>query len=64
MATLDTLDSERRAYSEEISDERRQRAALHAELRVARAEAAAMEGERDSLRDAVLHLIEKGASRA
>jgi len=64
MATLDTLDSERRAYSEEISDERRQCAAIHAELRVARAEAAAMEAERDSLRDAVLHLIEKGASRA
>jgi hypothetical protein len=64
MATLDTLDSERRTYSEEISDERRQRVALHAQLRVARAEVAAMEVERDSLRESVLHLIEKGASRA
>jgi hypothetical protein len=64
MATLDVLDSERRTYSEEISDERRQRVALHAQLRVARAEAAAMEAERDSLREGVLHLIEKGASRA
>ena len=64
MATLDILDSDRRAYSEEISDERRQRVALHARLRFARAEVAAMEAERDSLRDGVLHLIEKGASRA
>lgn len=64
MATLDTLDSERRTYSEEISDERRQRVALHAQLRVARAEVAAMETERDSLRESVLHLVEKGASRA
>ena len=63
MATLDTLDSERRACAEEISDERRQRVTLHAQLRVARAEAAAMEVERDSLREGVLHLVEKGASR-
>lgn len=59
MATLDTLDSERRTYAEEISDERRQRVALQAQLRAARAERAAMEAERDSLREAVLHLIEK-----
>ena len=62
MATLDTVDSERRAFAEEISDERRQRVGLHAQLRTARAERAAMEAERDSLREAVLHLIEKGAS--
>ncbi|KAI9453693.1 hypothetical protein BJY52DRAFT_1287690 [Lactarius psammicola] len=59
MATLDTLDSERRAYAEEISDERRLRVALQAQVRAARAEQAAMEEERDSLREAVLHLIEK-----
>ncbi|KAI9435250.1 hypothetical protein H4582DRAFT_2059517 [Lactarius indigo] len=59
MATLDTLDSERRTYAEEISDERRQRVALQAQVRAARAERAAMEAERDSLREAVLHLIEK-----
>lgn len=59
MATLDTLDAERRTYAEEISDERRQRVALRAQLRAARAERAAMEEERDSLREAVLHLIEK-----
>ena len=64
MATLDTLDSERRTYSEEISYERRQRAALNAQLRVAKADAAATEAERDSLREGVLHLIEKGASCA
>jgi chromosome segregation ATPase len=62
MATLDTLDAERRTYAEEISDERRQRVALRAQLRAARAERAAMEEERDSLREAVLHLIEKGTS--
>jgi len=62
MATLDTLDSERRTYAEEISDERRHRVALQAQVRAARAERAAMEEERDSLREAVLHLIEKGAS--
>lgn len=62
MATLDTLDAERRTYAEEISDERRQRVALQAQLRAARAEPAAMEEERDSLREAVLHLIEKGTS--
>jgi hypothetical protein len=61
MATLDTLDAERRTFSEEISDERRQRVALQAQLRAARAERAAMEAELDSLREAVLHLIEKGA---
>ena len=61
MATLDTLDAERRTFSEEIYDERRQRVALQAQLRAARAERAAMEAERDSLREAVLHLIEKGA---
>lgn len=60
MATLDTLDAERRTYAEEISDERRQRVVLQAQLRTARAERAAMEEERDSLREAVLHLIEKG----
>ena len=60
MATLDTLDAERRTYAEDISDERRQRVALQAQLRAARAERAAMEEERDSLREAVLHLIEKG----
>ncbi|KAH9019969.1 hypothetical protein EDB85DRAFT_542226 [Lactarius pseudohatsudake] len=59
MATLDTLDSERRTYAEEISEERRQRVALTAQVRSARAERAAMEEERDSLREAVLHLIEK-----
>ncbi|KAI0291880.1 hypothetical protein BC826DRAFT_1186759 [Russula brevipes] len=59
MTTLDTLDSERRTYAEEISGERHQRVALQAQLRVARAERAAMEAERDSLRDGVLHLIEK-----
>ncbi|KAH9173987.1 hypothetical protein EDB89DRAFT_647369 [Lactarius sanguifluus] len=59
MATLDTLDSERRTYAEEISEERRQRVALQAQVRSARAERAAMEEERDSLREAVLHLIEK-----
>ncbi|KAI0249002.1 hypothetical protein BJV78DRAFT_1363193 [Lactifluus subvellereus] len=59
MATLDTLDSERHAYSEEISCERRQRVALQAQLRAARAERATMEAERDSLREGVLHLIEK-----
>lgn len=64
MATLDTLDSERHAYSEEISCERGQRVALQAQLRAARAERAAMEAERDSLREGVLHLIEKGASHA
>ena len=62
MATLDTLDSERRAFAEEISDERRQRVALQAQLRTARAERAAMEAERDSSREAVQHLIEKGVS--
>ena len=60
MATLDILDAERRTYAEEISDERRQRVVLQAQLRTARAERAAMEEERDSLREAVLHLIEKG----
>jgi hypothetical protein len=63
MATLDTLDSQRCAYAEEISNERRQCVALQAQLRVARAERTAMEAERDSLRGSVLHLIEKGASR-
>jgi hypothetical protein len=62
MTTLDTLDSERRTYAEEISGERHQRVALQAQLRVARAERAMMEAERDSLRDGVLHLIEKGVS--
>ena len=62
MATLDSLDAERRTYAEDISDERRQRVALQAQVRAARAERAAMEAERDSLREAVLHLIEKGAS--
>ena len=62
MATLDTLDSERRAYAEEISDERCKRVALHTQLRVAKAEATAMEAERDSLREGVLHLVEKGTS--
>ena len=62
MATLDSLDSERREFAEEISDERRQRVALQAQLRTAKAERASMESERDSLREAVLHLIEKGAS--
>jgi cell division protein FtsB len=60
MATLDTLDSERHAYAEDILDERRQRVALQARLRVASTERAKMEAERDSLRDGVLHLIEKG----
>ena len=64
MATLDTLDTERHAYAEEISDERRQRAALQAQLRVASAERAKMEVERDSLREGVLHLVEKGVSYA
>jgi hypothetical protein len=64
MATLDILDSERRAYAEDISDERNQRLALHAQLRAARAEAVAIEAERDSLREGVLHLVEKGASHA
>ncbi|KAN0138051.1 hypothetical protein V8E53_003940 [Lactarius tabidus] len=59
MVTLDTLDAERRTYAEDISDERRQRVVLQAQLRAARAERAAMEEERDSLREAVLHLIEK-----
>ncbi|KAF8473746.1 hypothetical protein DFH94DRAFT_806969 [Russula ochroleuca] len=59
MATLDTLDTERHAYAEEISDERRQRVALQAQLRVASAERATIESERDSLREGVLHLIEK-----
>ncbi|KAH9990173.1 hypothetical protein BJV77DRAFT_1014101, partial [Russula vinacea] len=59
MATLDTLDTERHAYAEEISDERRQRVALQAQLRVASAERATIEAERDSLREGVLHLIEK-----
>ncbi|KAI0298800.1 hypothetical protein B0F90DRAFT_1731250 [Multifurca ochricompacta] len=59
MATLDTLDSERCTYVKEISDERRQRIALQAQLRAARTERAAMEAERDSLREGVLHLIEK-----
>jgi hypothetical protein len=63
MATLDTLDSERRAYSEEISDERRKCVALHAQLRVAKARATAMEAERDSIREGVLHWVEKGTSR-
>lgn len=63
MATLDTLDSQRRAYTEEISNERRQCVALQEQLRVARAERTAIEAERDSLREGVLHLIEKGASR-
>ncbi len=60
MATLDTLDSERRAYAEEISEERRQHVTLQGQVRAARAQRAAMEAERDSLREAVLHLIEKG----
>jgi hypothetical protein len=64
MATLDTLDSERHAYAEDISDERRQRVVLQSQLRVASAEKATMEVERDSLREGVLHLIEKGVSRA
>ncbi len=64
MATLDTLDSERHTYAEEISDERRQLVALRAQLRVASAERAKMEAERDSLREGVLHLIETGASYA
>ena len=38
MATLDTLDAERRTYAEDISDERRQRVALQAQVRAARAE--------------------------
>ncbi|KAI9450947.1 hypothetical protein F5148DRAFT_567054 [Russula earlei] len=59
MATLDVLDSERCAYTEEISHERSQRVALQAQLGVARAEKAVMESERDSLREGVLHLIEK-----
>ncbi|KAF8266143.1 hypothetical protein EI94DRAFT_231794 [Lactarius quietus] len=59
MATLDTLDEERRTYAKDISDERRQRVTLQAQLRAARAERAAMEAERDSLREAVHHLIEK-----
>ncbi|KAH9975217.1 hypothetical protein BJV74DRAFT_862944 [Russula compacta] len=59
MATLDTLDSQRRAYAEEISNERRQCVALQAQLHVARAEKTAIEAERDSLREGVLHLIEK-----
>ncbi|KAH9953643.1 hypothetical protein BC827DRAFT_113195 [Russula dissimulans] len=59
MATLDTLDSERCTYAEEISDERNQRVALQAQLRVAKAERAKMEAERDSLREGVSHLIEK-----
>jgi Skp family chaperone for outer membrane proteins len=46
LATLDTLDTERNAYAEEISDERRQRAALQAQLRVASAERAKMEAEK------------------
>jgi len=60
MATLDTLDSERHAYAEDISDERRQHVALQAQLRVASAERAKIEAERDSLREGVLHLIDKG----
>ncbi len=64
MATLDTLDTERHAYAEEISDERHQRVALQAQLHVARVERAKMEAERDSLREGWLHLIEKGVSYA
>jgi hypothetical protein len=41
------LDTERRAYAEEISDERRQRVALQAQLRVTSAKRAAIESERD-----------------
>lgn len=59
MATLDTLDSERHAYAEDISDERRQRVALQAQLRIASAERVKMEAERDSLRESMSHLIEK-----
>jgi uncharacterized coiled-coil DUF342 family protein len=62
MATLDTLDSERHTYAEEIYHERHQRVALQAQLRAARAERAAMEAERDSLRESVQYLIEKGVS--
>jgi len=64
MATLDTLDSERCTYAEEIAGERSQRVALQAQLRVAKAERAVTEAERDSLREGVLHLIEKGPSRS
>jgi hypothetical protein len=59
MATLDTLDSERHTHAEEISDERRRRVALQAQIRVVSAERAKMEAERDSLREGVLHLIDK-----
>jgi hypothetical protein len=60
MATLDTLDSERHTHAEEISDEQCKRVALLAQIRVASAERAKMETERDSLREGVLHLIDKG----
>ena len=60
MATLDTLDSERHTYAEEISDERRKRIALQAQISVASAERARIEAERDGLREGVLHLIDKG----
>jgi hypothetical protein len=61
MVTLDTLDTERCTFSDEISDECHQRVVLQAQLHAARAEQAAMEAEHDGLREAVLHLIEKGA---
>ncbi|KAI0259366.1 hypothetical protein BC834DRAFT_974334 [Gloeopeniophorella convolvens] len=59
MATLDVLDSERRAHAGEVSDARYQCSVLQAQVRAARAERTAMEVERDSLREAVMHLIEK-----
>jgi hypothetical protein len=60
LSTLDALDALRLSHAEELQEEVRARGELGSKLRRHRHGMRALEGERDSLRDAVLQLVEKG----
>ena len=64
LATFDALDALQLAHATELAGERREQARLRDKLRGYDVALRAAEDERDSMREAVVQLIEKGAPRA